>query len=192
MKIYIKYMVSKRCKILVAETLRNLGLQPAYVFLGMVELPNGINMIKRDRLRRILLESGLELMEDRSTILVERAKNLIHEMIHYFDEVPDVNFSDYIGEKLNSDYAYLARQFSNAKGITIQQYIIKTKIERAKELLLYDQLSLTEISYKLRYSSVAHLSNQFKKVTGQSPAFFKEMQAIRARNQQNVGIMQYS
>ncbi len=192
MKIYIKHMVSKRCITLVSETLRNLGLEPAYVFLGLVELPNGINMIKRDSLRRILLESGLELMEDRSTILVERATNLIHEMVHYFNEVPDVNFSDYIGEKLNCDYAYLARQFSNAKGITIQQYIIKTKIRKVKELLKYDQFSLTEISYKLRYSSVAHLSNQFKKVTGHSPAFFKEKLSTRAINQQNIGIMEYS
>ena len=190
MKIYIKFMVSQRCKMLVYDTLIAMDLEPTNIFLGMVELPNGISMVQREELRKVLRRSGLELLDDRSAILIDRAENVIVEMVHYFDDIPEVNFSDYLSEKLGCNYAYLAREFANIKGITIQQYIINAKIERAKELLIYDRLSLTEISYKLRYSSVAHLSSQFKKITGHSPCFYKEMEAIRSKKLKSIGIMQ--
>jgi len=192
-KIYIKNMVSHRCKMLVESSLEKLGLQAASIILGVVDIPNGISLLQRQKLDMMLAGSGLELLEDRNMILVERIKSIIVEMINYYDDVPEgINFSDYISEKISCDYAYLAREFSKVMGITIQQFIINSKIKRAKEMLLYDRLSLTQISYKLRYSSVAHLSNQFKKTTGHSPSFFREMEAIRAKNQNNIGIMQYS
>lgn len=107
-------------------------------------------------------------------------------MIHYSDELPNVNYSEFISKKLNLDYTYLSNLFSEVKGITIQQYIIINKIERVKELLLYDELNLTEISYKLHYSSVAHLSNQFKKITGVSPSFYKQLKRKRQANLENM------
>jgi len=189
MKIYIKYMVSHRCKMLVEKELEKLGLHPAVIHLGMVEIRDAITQQQRDELKKTLLRSGLELMDDKNQALIERAKNLIVEMIYYFDEIPEVNYSDYISGQLKCDYAYLAKIFSEVKGITIQQFIVLNKIEKAKELLVYEKLSLTEISYRLKYSSVAHLSNQFKKITGNSPSFFKEMQRMRKQNQQNVGIV---
>ena len=128
---------------------------------------------QREQLKINLQKSGLELLDDKRSILVESIKNVIVEMIHYSDDVPKVNYSDFISEKLGYDYTYLANIFSQVKGITIQQFIISNKIERVKELLLYDELSLTEISYRLHYSSVAHLSNQFKKITGLTPTYYK-------------------
>ncbi len=126
------------------------------------------------------------MLDDNKSILIEKIKNVITEMIHYSDEIPRVNYSDYISEKLNYDYTYLANIFSEVKGITIQQFIIMHKIERVKELLLYDELNLTEISFKLHYSSVAHLSNQFKKVTGLSPSFYKQLKQKRKSNLENM------
>ena len=192
MKLYIKYMVSQRCKLLVEEELKKVGLYPASTYLGMVEVPDEITQQQRDELKKALKKSGLELMDDKNQLLIEKVKNLIIEMIYYSDEIPEVNYSDYISAQLNCHYADLARIFSEVKGITIQQFIIINKIEKAKELLVYDNLSLTEISYKLKYSSVAHLSNQFRKITGHSPSFFKEMQRLRLKNQRNVGIIKHS
>jgi YesN/AraC family two-component response regulator len=128
---------------------------------------------QREQLKKALLESGLELMDDQRAMLIEKIKNVIVEMVHYADERPKTNFSDYLSEKLNYDYTYLSNLFSEVAGTTIEHYIIAHKIEKVKELLLYDELNLTQISYKMNYSSVAHLSNQFKKVTGLSPSHFK-------------------
>ncbi len=186
MKLYIKYMVSLRCKMLVKEELKKLGLNYVIVDLGMVEILEDISKEQREKLRKNLLQSGLELLEDKKNILVEKIKSIIVEMIHYEDEIPNVNDSDYISEKLGYDYTYLSNIFSEVKGTTIQQYIIKHKIERVKELLLYDELTLTEISQKLHYSSVAHLSNQFKKVTGLTPTYFKEMKKKREKNLEDL------
>lgn len=186
MKLYIKYMVSLRCKLLVKQELENLGLRHTSVDLGMIEIIEDIDEQTRLKLKRNLAASGLELLDDKKKILIDKIKNVIIEMVHYTDEVPKVNFSDYITEKLGYDYTYLSNLFSEVKGITIQHFIIKHKIERAKELILYDELNLTEISYKLNYSSVAHLSNQFKKVTGQSPSFYKKIGQKRKRNLENL------
>jgi len=128
----------------------------------------------------------LELLDDKKSILIEKITNVIIEMIHYQDELPKVNYSDYLAEKLDYDYTYLSNVFSEVKGINIQQFIIHHKIERVKELLLYEDLNLTEISYKLHYSSVSHLSNQFKKVTGLSPSFYKKLRRKRERNLENI------
>ncbi|MEZ4944394.1 MAG: AraC family transcriptional regulator [Cyclobacteriaceae bacterium] len=186
MKLYIKYMVSLRCKMIVGDELKKLGLNHNNVELGMVEVIDEISSQKRELLKKNLLKSGLELLDDKRSILIEKIKSVIIEMIHYADELPKVNYSDYISEKLEYDYTYLSNIFSEVKGITIQQFIILHKIEKVKELLLYDELNLTEISYKLHYSSVAHLSNQFKKVTGLSPSFFKQLKLKRNSNLENM------
>jgi len=186
MKIYIKYMISLRCKMLVKDELNRLGIIFTSLELGMVELLKDIPDSLRQQLKSNLLLSGLEIMDDKKSILIEKIKNVIIEMIHYSDELPAINFSDYISEKLKYDYTYLSNIFSDVQGITIQQYIILHKIEKVKELLLYDELTLTEIAYKVHYSSVAHLSNQFKKVTGLAPSYFKAVKQIRTSNLENV------
>jgi AraC-like DNA-binding protein len=186
LKLYIKYMVSLRCKMLVKQELKKLGLQYEVLNLGMVELMSDITQKQREQLKQNLLRSGLELLDDKKSILIEKIKNVIIEMIHYSDELPTINYSDHISRKLNYDYTYLSNVFSEVKGITIQQYIIIHKIEKVKELLLYGELNLTEISYKLQYSSVAHLSNQFKKITGLSPSFYKQLQQKRRTNLENM------
>jgi AraC-like DNA-binding protein len=179
-------MVSLRCKMIVKEELKNLGLQYVIVDLGTVEILEDITAHQREQLKANLLRSGLELLEDKKSILIDKIKNVIIEMIHYDDELPAENYSEYISKKLGYDYTYLSNIFSEVKGITIQQYMITHKIERVKELLLYDELNLTEISYLLHYSSVAHLSNQFKKVTGLSPSFFKKLKLKRKENLENI------
>ncbi len=186
MKLYIKYMVSLRCKMMVKEELKRLGLKFTYVELGVTEISGSITEAQREILKVNLLKSGLELLDDKRSILIEKIKNVIIEMIHYSEEIPKTNYSDYISEKLGYDYTYLSNIFSEVKGITIQQYIIIHKIERVKELLLYDEFTLTEISYQMHYSSVAHLSNQFKKVTGLSPSFYKQLQQKRKENLENL------
>ena len=186
MILYIKYMVSLRCKMMVKEELKKLGLNYVIVDLGTVEILEDITAVQFQKLKENLALSGLELLDDKKAILIDKIKNVIIEMIHYTDELPKVNYSDYISEKLHLDYTYLANIFSEVKGITIQQYIINHKIERVKELLLYDEFNLTQISYILNYSSVAHLSNQFKKVTGLSPSFFKKLKEKRNGNLENI------
>jgi len=171
---------------MVKEELTKLGLKFVVVELGMVEILEDITKVQREQLKKNLHKSGLELLDNKKSILIEKIKNVITEMIHYSDELPNVNYSDYISEILGYDYTYLANTFSEVKGITIQQFIINHKIERVKELLLYDELTLTEISHKMHYSSVAHLSNQFKKVTGLSPSFYKQLKKKRLSNLENM------
>ncbi len=179
-------MVSLRCKMMVKEELKKLGIHYVVVDLGMVEILEDITIEQRELLAKNLQKSGLELLESKKSILIEKIKNVITEMIHYSDEIPKTNYSDYISEKLGHNYTYLANTFSEVKGVTIQQFIIIHKIERVKELILYDELNLSEISYKLHYSSPAHLSNQFKKVTGLTPSFYKKMQQKRKKNLENM------
>lgn len=179
-------MVSLRCKMMVKEELKKLGINYVVVELGTVDVLENITPQQRALLKTALLKSGLELMDDRKAILIERIKNVITEMIHYSDELPRVNFSDYISQKLGYDYTYLANIFSEVKGITIEHYIIAHRIERVKELLIYDELTLTQIAYKLNYSSVAHLSNQFKKVTGLTPSFYRQLTQKRKSNLEDV------
>jgi AraC-like DNA-binding protein len=171
---------------LVKQELTKLGLHYVIVELGMVEILEDITDVQRQQLKENLKKSGLELLDDKRSVLIEKIKSLIVEMIHYSDELPKVNYSDYISEKLGYDYTYLSNIFSEVKGITIQHFIILNKIEHVKELLLYDELNLSEISYKLHYSSVAHLSNQFKKITGLSPTYFKQLKNKRRENLENL------
>lgn len=187
MFIYIKYMVSLRCKMVVKQELQKLDLHYINVDLGTVELlESSIDSLKETQLRENLKTFGLELLDNKRNIIIEKIKAVIIEMIHYSEEIPQVNYSEYISEKLGYNYTYLANIFSEIKGVTIQQYIILNKIERVKELLLYDELNLTEISYKLNYSSVAHLSNQFKKITGLTPTYFKALKNKRMRNLEDL------
>lgn len=172
-------MVSIRCKMIVKSTLENLHLHFKTVELGEVEIEEELTVLEIENLKSALLKFGLELMEDKKSMLIEKIKNIIVEMIHYSEEPPVFNFSSFLSEKLNYDYNYLSNLFSEVKGTTIEHFIIAHKIERAKELLMYNELTLTEIAEKLHYSNVSHLSNQFKKVTGLTPTFFKKMKDKR-------------
>ena len=186
MILYIKNMVSLRCKMMVAEELMTMGIKYLDIDLGIVEIPEEITYDQREMLSANLLRSGLELLDDKKSILIEKIKNLIVVMIHYSDELPEVKFSDYISKQIGYDYTYLANIFSQVKHISIRQYIINHKIEMVKELLLYNELNLTEISYKMHYSSVAHLSNQFKKITHISPSMYKQQNQRRTVALENV------
>ncbi|MEX0719557.1 MAG: AraC family transcriptional regulator [Balneolaceae bacterium] len=179
-------MVSLRCKMLVKSELEKLGIYWISVELGTVEIREEIKGELLELFREALRKSGLELLDDKKNILIEKIKNTIIEMIHHSDEQLEVNDSNYISEKLGYDYTYLSNIFSEVKGVTIQQFIIKHRIEKVKELLLYDELTLTEIAYRLHYSSVAHLSNQFKKITGLTPTFFKALKEKKMTNLEDV------
>lgn len=186
MKFYVKYMVSRRCKLMVKEELKKLGILYVTIDLGVIEVLEDITSEQREQLKINLKKSGLELLDDKRSILVESIKKVITQLIHNTEEEPKVNYSDYISEKLDYDYTYLANVFSEVKGITIQQFIILNKIEKVKELLLYDELTLSEIAFRLHYSSSAHLSNQFKKVTGLTPTFYKGIANKRRGNLEDV------
>ncbi len=168
-------MVSLRCKMLVRDTLEFLKIKFFSIELGLVETVQDIGEKQLVDLKEILKKSGLVVLDDKRSILIEKIKIAVIEMVHHTDEPLTQNFSDYLSEKLGYDYTYLANAFSEVKGITIQQFIILHKIEKVKELLLYNELTVSEISCKLNYSSAAHLSTQFKKITGLTPSFFKEL-----------------
>lgn len=186
MKLFIKYMVSLRCKMVVREELEKLDIRYFSVDLGVVETQEEISQEQHDALKVNLQKSGLELLEEHKNILIQQIKNVVIEMIHYSNELPKVNYSDYISEKVGYNYTYLSNLFSEVNGMTLQQFIIMHRIERVKELLLYDELNLTEISYKMQYSSVAHLSNQFRKITGLTPSFYKQLKKKRRKNLENL------
>lgn len=179
-------MVSLRCKMLVESVLNELELPHHIVELGTVELLADLTTEKREQLEKELLKSGLVLMDDKKAVLIEKIKHIIIEMVHYSDQLPQINFSNFLSEKLGYDYTYLANIFSEVKGVTIEHYLIANKIERVKELLLYNELNLTEISYLMNYSSVAHLSAQFKNVTGLTPTYFKQLKAKRRKNLEDL------
>jgi AraC-like DNA-binding protein len=180
-------MVSQRCKLMVKEELKKLGMHFIVVDLGEVEIMENISDEQRTELKTALLSSGLELMDDKRAILIERIKNVIIEMIHHSDEIIKINFSDFLSEKLHHDYTYLANLFSEVQGTTIEQFIISHKVERIKELIIYDEMNISEIAWKMNYSSVAHLSNQFKKITGLSPSHFKQLKVKRRSPVEDVG-----
>lgn len=186
MKLYIKYMVSLRCKMMVKLELDKLGVLYNVIELGEVEIYGILTNEQRELLRSGLLKSGLELMDDKKAILVEKVKCIIIELIHYTEDELKVNFSEYLSEKLDYNYTYLANLFSEVKGITIEHFTIIHKIERVKELLIYDELTLSEIAWRLHYSSVAHLSNQFKKITGLTPTFFKTLKHKKRKTIENL------
>ncbi len=172
-------MVCIRCKMVVKEELTKLGLFFTSVELGEAEIIGNISVVQRVKFKEALLRSGLELMDDKKSVLIQKIKNVIIELVHYTEEPLIVNFSDHLSQKLDYDYTYLANLFSEVQGTTIEKFIITHKIERVKELLVYNELSLTEIAYLMHYSSVAHLSAQFKKVTGLTPSHFKQLRDKR-------------
>jgi len=180
-------MVSNHCKLTVKEELKKLGLHYIVVDLGEVEIMEDLSAEQTDQLKTGLLIAGFELMDDKRAVMIEKIINVIIEMVHHSSDLIKINFSDFLSEKLGFDYTYLSNMFSDVKGTTIQQFIISHKVERIKELIMYDELNLTEISYKLNYSSVAHLSNQFKKVTGLSPSHFKQLKEKRRIPIEEVG-----
>lgn len=179
-------MISLRCKMMVKEELKRMGLNYISVDLGIIEISEELSSKQRSELKKNLLTFGLELLDDKKNILIEKIKTVIIDMVHHSEEFIKINYSNYISQKLNYDYTYLSNIFSEVKGITIQQFIIAHKIEKVKELLLYEELNLTQISQQLNYSSVAHLSNQFKKVTGLTPTFYKKLKEKRLKNLEDV------
>ena len=180
-------MVSNRCKMAVKEELKKLGLHFIVVDLGEVEIMEDITYEQKEKLKVGLLNSGLELMDDKRSVLIGKIKNVIVEMIHHSDESIKINFSIFLSDKLHHDYTYLANLFSEVQGITIEHFIINHKIERIKELIIYDELNITEIAHLMNYSSVSHLSNQFKKVTGLSPSHFKKLKVKRRNPIEEIG-----
>lgn len=180
-------MVSARCKLAVKEVLKGMNLHFVVVELGEVDIMEDITLAQREEMKAALLLSGLELMDDKKAVLIEKIKNVIIEMVHHSDEVIKTNFSTFLSEKLNYDYTYMANLFSEVQGTTIEQYIISNKVERIKELIIYGELNITEIAWKMNYSSVAHLSNQFKKVTGLSPSHFKKLKDKRRSPIEEIG-----
>lgn len=180
-------MVSNRCKMTVKEELKKLGLHFVLVELGEVDIMDDLNVEQLEELKTALLNSGFELMDDKKAVLVERIKNTIIEMVHHSDENIKIKLSDYLSEKLNHNYTYMANLFSAVRGITIEQFVIAHKVEKIKELILYDELNITEIAWKMNYSSVAHLSNQFKKVTGLTPSHFKQLKNKRRNPIEEIG-----
>lgn len=168
-------MVSSRCKMAVQAELDKLGLHPVRVDLGEIEIEENIGEKQQEELKEALLKIGLELLLDQKTILVEKIKNTIVQLVHFTDELPKILLSKHMSEYLHHDYAHLANLFSEETGNTIEHFLIAQKIERVKEMLIYEDLHLTEIAYRMNYSSVAHLSNQFRKVTGLTPTFFKKL-----------------
>ncbi|MBK6504461.1 MAG: AraC family transcriptional regulator [Ignavibacteria bacterium] len=186
MKLHIKYMVSMRCKNIVKAELQKLRLHFTSVDLGEVEILEHISKSTRSQLKVALKKNGLELMDDKKNILIERIKNAIVEVIHYSEDELKVNFSEYLSQKLCYDYNYLSNLFTEVQGTTIEKFIIQHKIERVKELIVYDELSMSEIAYKLHYSSAAHLSNQFKRITGLTPSHFKQLKEKKLINLEDI------
>ncbi len=184
-------MVSNRCIMVVKEELKKLGLHFIVVDMGVVDIMEDITSDQREQIRTSLINSGLELMDDKKAMLIEKIKSVIIEMVHHSNELIKRNFSDYLSEKLNHDYTYMANLFSEVQGTTIEHFIISHKIERIKELIIYGELNITEIAWKMNYSSVAHLSNQFKKVTGLSPSHFKKLKDKRRNPIEDIGLLEH-
>ena len=179
-------MVSIRCKMMVKQELQKLGLHFVTIDLGEIDILEKISLEQREKLKIELLKSGLELMDDKKAILIEKIKNVIIELIHHTDEIPKINFSQHLSQKLDYDYTYLSNLFSETEGTNIEHFVLLHKIERAKELILYDELNFTEIAFKLHYSSIGAFSNQFKKITGLTPSFFKSLKKKRQTTLENV------
>ncbi|MBS2212184.1 helix-turn-helix transcriptional regulator [Carboxylicivirga mesophila] len=179
-------MVCIRCQMVVKSELDKLGLEYTDVKIGEACIIGPVSDETLKKLDAALRKAGLQLMSNKKSILVEKITNAIIELVHYTEEQIKVNLSDYLSEKLCYDYTYLANLFSEVKGITIEKFYLKHKIEKVKELIVYDELNLSEIAYKMHYSSVAHLSNQFKKMTGLTPSHFKKLKNKRRDTLENV------
>jgi AraC-like DNA-binding protein len=179
-------MVCIRCQMAVKSVLDKLGLHHTSVELGETEIMEELSAEQLDNLSNSLKKIGLELLDDKKKIMVEKIKTLIIELVHFNEDQIKTNLSDYLAEKLNHNYTYLSNLFTDVKGTTIEKFYLANKIERVKELLVYDELNLSEIAWKLHYSSVAHLSNQFKKMTGLTPSHFKNLKRKNRSALENV------
>jgi len=180
-KLYIKNMVCDRCKMVVKSELEKLGIYPVNIELGEISLDKPLNENQKELLQSSLITLGFEMIDDKKSRLIEHIKTLIIELVHYNNSELKVNLSDYLSDKLHHDYNYISNLFSDVEGTTIEKYFIAQKIEKVKELLVYDELTLSEIAFRLNYSSTAHLSNQFKKVTGLTPSHFKEIKTNKRK-----------
>lgn len=188
MRLYIRNMVCNRCKMAVADILHKAGLQVLHADLGEVEIAE--KKLSKEVLKNLqaALEAvGFEIIDDKKSKVIEGVKTAVIDIIHHTSEPIAIKYSDHLSTKLQHDYSYLSKLFSEVEGITIEQYIINQKIERVKELLVYDELSLSEVSYQMGYSSVAHLSAQFKKVTGMTPTVFKNSSKRERKPLDNIG-----
>jgi len=181
MHLFIKNMVCSRCKMVIKSELEKLGLHPITIELGEVELSNDLTETEKMNLHNHLKTFGFELIDDKKSRLIEQIKSFIIEIIHQNNSELKSNLSDYLSSKIHHDYTYLSNLFSEVEGMTIEKYFIAQKIEKVKELLVYDELSLSEIAYQMNYSSVGYLSNQFKKVTGLTPTHFKNIKEIKRK-----------
>ena len=179
-------MVCIRCIMLVKEELKKMNLHYSVVELGEIEVMEDITYDQHEQLKEELKKIGLELLDDKKAVLIQRIKSIIVQIVHHAEEPLLVKFSNYLSKQLSLNYTYLSNLFSELQGITIEQFIIAHKIERVKELLVYDELKLTEIAYLMHYSSVSHLSNQFKKKTGLTPSHFKELRYKRRSMLENL------
>lgn len=182
MKFYIKYMLCQRCVDRLEEALLASNLHGTTISMGEIELAKPISEEQINLLRSEVLKLGMELIDDKKAAVIEQIKTIINDLIDRREDELKINLSDYLSDKLNYNYTYLANLFSEYEGITIAHFVLVRKIEKVKELMLYYDLNLTEISYKMHYSSVAHLSNQFKKVTGMTPSKFKSLITKRRLN----------
>lgn len=182
MKLYIKNMVCSRCKMVVKSELIKFGLHPSAVELGEATVKEELNDKQKKQLDKILISFGFALLDDKKSRTIEKIKNAIVELVHYSEEQLQTKLSEHISHQLNHDYNYLSNLFSEVEGTTIEKYFIAQKIERVKELLIYDELSLSEIALKLNYGSISYLSKQFKKVTGLTPTHFKQLKEIKRTN----------
>src|SRR5690554_1599399 len=180
-KIYVRNMVCNRCKMVVKAELENMGLMPLQVELGEVVFKKDISEDDKKKIDARLQEFGFALIDDRRSRIIEKIKTIIIELVHQQNCKLNTNLSDYLSSLLNHDYTYLTNLFSEVEGTTIEKYYIAQKIEKVKELLVYNELSLSEIAYLLNYSSVSHLSNQFKKVTGLTPSHFKNIRVEKRK-----------
>lgn len=186
MKFYVQFMISLRCKMKVEEELKKMGISFSNVHLGMIELLGKISAQELLRLKTNLAIAGFPIIDDKRSILIERIKTTIIDMIHHSEVIPKVNYSEFISHKLGYAYTYLSNVFSETHGMTIQQYIIQHKIERVKELLVYNELNMNEIADQVHYSSASHLSKQFKKITGLTPSNYKRLSQLSANNLENL------
>ena len=186
MRIMIQHMVSLRCKLLVQSELEMLGLIPLRIELGEIDLISTPTTEQMSQLRTRLNRVGLEIIDDKYEELIERIKIAVIEWVHTSDEIPHEKISTFISNRLGKEYHYISDLFSRSMGITIEHFVIEHKIERAKELLMEGSLTITELAWKLNYSSVAHLSNQFKKITGITPSDYRKMECHHRRTLDSI------
>lgn len=181
MKYYVKNMVCDRCKMVVKQEIEKLGLQVLSISLGEIELIEDLNSEQKQHVKEVLEILGFSLIDDKKSRLIEQVKTIIIELVHHDNSELKINLSDYLSDRLHLDYNYISNLYSEVEGTTIEKYYIAQKIERVKELIVYDELTLSEIAFKLNYSSVAHLSSQFKKTTGLTPSYFKNIKAEKRK-----------